>query len=206
MIRQLAPIISRFQSRADRSNLVPFVVDSSRSAVRPRIYRSNITERRPALGYRQPESPVREREMFVTCRARYVRRTLARPRTRPQRREVRGCWLLLPAGKPNFYVSRAPSRFGLAPRNGPPSPRRRARRGWARRGNHARLSCWTTHAGKLAAVGVCRLAHSRHGGFASVLADSVRLACIFFSRLHFLGSTAVLEEEETGQWTITAWF
>ena len=105
MIRQLAPIISRFQSRADRSNLVPFVVDSSRSAVRPRIYRSNITERRPALGYRQPESPVREREMFVTCRARYVRRTLARPRTRPQRREVRGCWLLLPAGKPNFYVS-----------------------------------------------------------------------------------------------------
>jgi hypothetical protein len=83
-----------FQSRADRSNLVRWWTLLDRRCGRSHIYRVQVAERWPALGRvptapgsasAAPESPVREPKMFVTCRARYVRRTLARPRTRPQR-------------------------------------------------------------------------------------------------------------------------
>lgn len=146
--------------------------------------------------------------MFVTCRARYVRRTLARPRTRPQR-PAAVSYLVLPAGK-LLRVARAFS-LGLAPRNGLRSPG--AARGVVAWLGFAALvgqgegtmraplvSCWTH-------------GYASSGRGLSVGQFSARWVCLgfggfggSFSRLHFLGSTAVLEEEETGQWTITAWF
>lgn len=133
-----------------------------------------------------PESPVREPKMFLTCRAHVTYAAHlhlhGRARTRP-----RGPRLLLatlcPRANQTFFTCCA--RLLAFPAERPPSPGRRARCGWP---GAPRNSVRSLSVGQSSARWVCL-------GFGACIFLTVR-----FPRL----STAVLQEEETGQWTITA--